>query len=128
MKRIVPAALLAGLLFLSGCDVASVLHDGDYVMADASEISRATDGRWTGEVDYRLDKAAVAVTVEEGRITDVEIVSVLAWDWRDQAVREAVPGRIVAAGGLEIDAVTGATGSTHAIRIAVSEAIRGAGR
>jgi fumarate reductase flavoprotein subunit len=81
------------------------------------------DGEYTGVVNEGLDRAKVKVVVVDGRIADVEILNATAFGWRKNAVRNQLPPRFVETQGADIDAISGATGSTHAVKIAVSFAL-----
>ena len=81
------------------------------------------DGEYIGEVNQGLDRAKVKVVVLQGKIAEVEILNVLAFGWRDESVKNKLPSQFVDKQGVDIDAVTGASGSTHAVKIAVSRAL-----
>lgn len=118
MKKIF--VLLTVLFIFSACQA----HDEDYVFLTAEEIAGVPDGVYEGSVKQGLDQAEVRVTMEGGKIVNFEIISVLGYDWREQAVRDAVPTQILTAQSLDIDGVTEATGSVHGVKIAASEALR----
>ena len=63
------------------------------------------------------------VTVTDGKIHAVKILEVMAFAWRQAAVTEKFPQQVVAAQSLEIDAVSGATGSWEALKIATDRAL-----
>jgi uncharacterized protein with FMN-binding domain len=88
-----------------------------------SQPENITDGEYLGEVRQGLDNAKAKVVIREGRIVEVEIHRVLAFSWRHKAVRTQLPPRFIEKQGVDIDAVSGATGSTHAVKIAVSRAL-----
>ncbi len=117
MKRFLGLAL--AMTVLTACQ----MHDEDYVLISAEEIRRVPDGVYVGEIREKLDNAKVEVTISNGTITAFEILEVLAYDWREEPVKAEIPARILEAQSLDIDAVTGATGSTHAVLVAASEAL-----
>jgi len=104
-------------LFAVGCAHAS--HE----FLQRPELDRLTDGVFSGQIDSGLLKAQVEVTVEEGAISALEIVDVLAYGWRHEAVTEKFPGQVVAAQSPEVDAISGATGSYQALKIATDRAL-----
>ena len=81
------------------------------------------DGEYIGEVSQGLDGARVKVIVLGGEIVEVDILKVIAFGWRHKAVRNQLPFQFIEIQGVSVDGVSGATGSTHAVRIAVSRAL-----
>ena len=84
------------------------------------DLSAVADGSYTAEFGDFLVRARVQVTVRHGRITEVTILH-----------QESGPGyeatetldRIVAAQSPRVDAVSGATGSSNTIMVAVYRAL-----
>jgi uncharacterized protein with FMN-binding domain len=109
---------LALLAFLS-CSVEHMEFD----FSPYDQPEGLTDGEYIGEVSEGLDKAKVRVEIKDGEIVQVEILDVLAFGWRGRSVRDQLPSRFVATQGVDVDAVSGATGSTHAVKIALSRAL-----
>lgn len=95
----------------------------DFDFSPYSQPGVLGDGEFIGEVSQGLDRARVKVVVLEGEIVEVDILSVVAFGWRKKAVKNLLPSQIVEKQGIDIDGITGATGSTHAVRIAVSRAL-----
>jgi uncharacterized protein with FMN-binding domain len=81
------------------------------------------DGEYFGEVNEGLDKAKVRAEIKNGSIVQVEILDVMAFGWRKKTVKDQLPARFVERQGVDVHAVSGATGSTHAVKIALSRAI-----
>jgi len=117
MKKKVLLILFISSLF--GC----ALHQPYNFIPDEKIADGLTDGVYNGAVDERLDQAEVEVNISENRIADVKIVDVLAFGWRKKAIEESLPPQFITKQSLDIDAVSGATGSTHAVKIAVSKAL-----
>jgi uncharacterized protein with FMN-binding domain len=84
------------------------------------ELSQLEDGTYTGSFGDFLVAATVEVTVENGRIAEVAVVE-----------QDAGPGyealgtteRIEAAQSPRVDAVSGATSSSHSIMVATYRAL-----
>lgn len=125
-KRI---ALAAGACLLAG-----VLPGGIYLKRVADyqravretvieeiDLSRVSDGTYTGEYDVGFVYARVEVTVEGGIITDVRI---LEHKNGRGGPAEAVTGAIVDQQRIGVDAVTGATNSSTVLKKAVEDALR----
>lgn len=107
------------VLGLFGC----ALHQPYNFLPDEKIAAGLTDGVYYGSVDERLDQAEVEVSISHNQITDVKIVDVLAFGWRKKAIEDSLPIQFVSKQSLDVDAVSGATGSTHAVKIAVSKAL-----
>jgi len=79
------------------------------------------DGTYEGAFKAILVTADTKVTVEESRITDIKL---LKHDHGPKHSGEAVVGQILEAQSLDVDGVSGATGSAIAIRKSVEQALK----
>jgi uncharacterized protein with FMN-binding domain len=93
-----------------------------YTHANASGIP---DGVYIGECDVRLIAARVEVTVQDGQITNIDLIK--HRHERGEAA-EGIEKRIVAQQRIDVDAVSGATNSSQVIKKAVDNALSGARR
>lgn len=94
--------------------------------------ARLHNGVFEGEYRDGPNRAHVAVTIEDGRIVDIEVIRNVA-SWIGKKANPAVPDRILEQQSTLVDAVTGATHSSNVIMNAVEQAVRksyeaGAGR
>ncbi|MFW6254263.1 MAG: FMN-binding protein [Chitinivibrionales bacterium] len=87
------------------------------------DLQTIPDGIYSGSFKEFLVSVNLAVTVENNRITDIEIVAQQSGPGYE--ARETIE-RIKDAQQPKVDAVTGATVSSMAIMIAADRAIRGA--
>jgi len=88
------------------------------------KISQIADGTYFGKTKGILTGVKVEVTVKKGRITKIEILKARGWPaFKKKAIKE-MPGRIIKAQSLKVDAVTGATISSKNIIKAVENALR----
>ena len=114
--------LVALLLFLR----AALDYKGtvEAITIQEVDLSQVADGTYTGSCVAGLGSAQVAVTVEDGAITEVSLT-----DYHSILGRgaEAIPGEIVAQQRIGVDAVSGATDSSTVIQKAVENALTGAG-
>lgn len=114
--------LVALLLFLR----AALDYKGtvESITIQEVDLSQVADGTYTGSCDAGLVSAQVAVTVEDGAITEVSLT-----DYHSILGRgaETIPGEIVAQQRIGVDAVSGATDSSTVIQKAVENALTGAG-
>ena len=108
--------VLVVLAFAAGCAPS-------HAYLKQQQLEQLSDGVFTGEIHQGLYQAVVEVTVEDGRISAVEIQEVNAVGWRQAAVTEKFPGQVVEAQSVEVDAISGATGSYEALRIATDRAL-----
>lgn len=98
----------------------------NYPLLKSSDFQRLTDGLYTGKYHHKMERAKVQVKVESGKITMVEILDVNAFSWRHEEVISKIPGQIITAQSLDVDGISGATGSVNAVKKAVSEALKNA--
>jgi len=92
------------------------------------KISQIVDGTYLGKTEgygwKLLTGVKVKVTVKKGRIIKIEILKARGWPaFKKKAIKE-MPGRIIKAQSLKVDAVTGATISSKNIIQAVENALR----
>lgn len=80
------------------------------------------DGIYTGKAKGGVGSAEVEVTVRDGEIADVKILSGFSSPIGRKAFRR-LPQRIVERRSVEVDAITGATYSSNIIKAAVREAL-----
>lgn len=80
------------------------------------------DGWWEGEASSFPNSALVLVAVQAGRIVDVELVA-HGGSWIGHRANRAIPTRMVEQQSTAVDAVTGATNSSHVIMNAAEAAL-----
>jgi len=90
-------------------------------------ISRIPDGVYAGSASSWPNKAEVRVTVQEGRMTSIELVRHWA-SWIGKKAEPVIPQRIIEKQRADVDAVTGATNSSRVIMHAVYDALEQAVR
>ena len=86
------------------------------------DLAQIADGVYAGEFGEFLVAVKLNVTVKDHKIVSIEITDQRSSP--DHKARETID-RIIAAQSPNVDAVTGATGSSMAIMIAVQKALRG---
>lgn len=86
--------------------------------------SQLKDGVYKGKTSVALGKAKVEITIKEGKIADVKILTVSGFDWRKKAVMDSIPLRVIAKNSLDVDVVSGATGSSLAAILAMKRALK----
>lgn len=87
------------------------------------DSDRLHNGVYEGEYRDGPNRAHVAVTIESGRIVDIDVKRNVA-SWIGKKADPAVPERILTAQSTTVDAVTGATHSSNVIMNAVEQAIQ----
>ena len=102
-------------LVLTGCALAPLI-------GSRIEHERLMDGVYEGSYRSLPNSAVVKVTIDEGRIVNVELVKHFA-SWNGKKVTEVIPRRIVSEQSTRVDAVTGATNSSRVIMNAVQRAV-----
>jgi len=89
------------------------------------DLATLEDGEYFGSFSTFPVSAEVRVTVNDQRITGIEL---LEHNHGQGAPAEVIPGRVVEAQSLEVDAVSGATYSSKVILKAIENALGSAGR
>lgn len=95
----------------------------DSAASDAEAASPYADGTYTGEAQGYGGTVSVAVTIQEGTITDVAIVSAKQEDAAYFDAAKGVIDEILEAQTTEVDTVSGATFSSNGILHAVADAL-----
>ena len=97
--------------------------------ADASEVSEGAykDGTYEGEADGFGGPIQVKVTVENGEITDIEVVSAEKEDGAYLTMAMDVIPNLIEAQSADVDTISGATfsstGIINAVEAALEEAV-----
>ena len=102
-------------------------------VAEGSQITETTDftdglndGEYEGTADGYGGPITVRITIKDGKLTDIVIVSHSETpEYFDKA--NAVINEILKSGSVNVDAVSGATITSNAIKKAVAEALQKAG-
>ena len=97
------------------------------MLLSAGASAEMTAGTYTGEGQGIGGAVKVAVTVEGGAITAVEVVEHAETAGICDPAIEKIPAAIVAAQSLAVDTVTGATVTSKAILAAAEQALTEAG-
>jgi uncharacterized protein with FMN-binding domain len=94
----------------------------DSIMIEDVNLAQIDDGIYAGEFGEFLTSVKLEVTVEDHQITNIEIV-----EQRASPNHEAleVLDRIIEAQSPNVDVVSGATGSSKSIMLAVQNALTG---
>lgn len=125
-KRLLSLVLL--VVMLVGCALPAYAvdtgADGDLTAEYALRGATYKDGVYEGTgKGYRDGEIKVKVTIADGKIANVELVSQdkqSFWDSKDVA---SLFDKIVEANGTEIDGISGATKSSNGVKAAVNDAL-----
>ena len=97
------------------------------VAAFGSSVALAADGTYTGEAQGRNGAVKVAITLTDGKITAVKVVSHKESTGIADPALERIPAAVTAEQSAAVDAVGGATLTSEAIKQAVLAALVSAG-
>lgn len=116
--------ILTLLLYLSLSILAgaSIAPASDETQAELKHAEKFADGTYEGYYRRLAGMARVKVTVENGKITGIDIIGCFCSPWGRKAF-EQMPRKIIDARSTEVDAVTGATYSSDNIKRAVEDAL-----
>lgn len=81
------------------------------------------DGTHTGEADGYAGPISVEVTVTDGEISNVEVLDHSDTEGISDPAIEQIPASIVENNSTDVDAVSGATGTSEGIKAAVDNAL-----
>jgi fumarate reductase flavoprotein subunit len=109
------AALSAISMLLVGCS------------AGTSKAAAMKDGTYDGEAQGHNGKLKVSVTIASGKISDVKVTDNIETTGVCENAIANVPAEIVKNNSVSVDATTGATVTSSAIRLAVQNAIESNG-
>ncbi len=88
--------------------------------------AKMTDGTYNGEATGMKPGLKVAVVVADGKISSVDVTEHNETEGYSEPALEQIPGAIVEKNSTDVDAVSGATLTSNAIKEAVDQAIAGA--
>lgn len=84
------------------------------------DLSQVSDGTYSGSFDALLVGAEVSVTVNNHKITDIQLIH--HKNERGQKA-EVIPNKVLSAQSLQVDTVSGATNSSKVILKAIENAL-----
>lgn len=126
-KRIIAATVTAVslilLIFLAVYlrNVAAYKQAVRETTVDEINISDVSDGIYIGEYDVNFIYAKVEVTVQDGKITNIELL-----EHKNERGKpaEAILGKMIDAQEINVDAISGATNSSTVIKKAAENALK----
>lgn len=126
-KRIIVATATAVSLILLIFLVVYLRNVAAYKQAvrettvDEINISGVSDGIYIGEYDVNFIYAKVEVTVQDGKITNIELL-----EHKNERGKpaEAILGKMIDAQEINVDAISGATNSSTVIKKATEIALK----
>ena len=111
--------LVLGIIYLKNvADYKQAVKETTFEEINISDIS---DGIYVGEYDVNFIYAKVEVTVQNGEITNINILE--HKNERGEAA-EAITNKIVNEQRIDVDAISGATNSSTVIKKAVENALK----
>jgi uncharacterized protein with FMN-binding domain len=111
--------LAAGAFFIFGALFFSCAPTA--VIGGPVDPAKLVDGTYVGSDRGGPNKAVVEVTIKDNSIVHIKIIQHQAW--RGVKAEEPIVKRIIAQQSTRVDAVSGATNSSHVIMNAVQRAI-----
>lgn len=98
----------------------------EYIQAsqEAEAAGAYTDGEWEGEAQGFGGMVSVKATVENGKISRIEIVSAKKEDKTYLSMAETMLPAMVEAQSADVDTISGATFSSEGIKNAAAQALK----
>lgn len=84
------------------------------------DLTKVSDGTYTGSYDATMVSAEVKVTIQDHKITDIVLVK---HNNGKGAPAEVIPDKVKSAQSLDVDIVSGATSSSKVILKAIENAL-----
>lgn len=94
----------------------------DSIAISDVDLKKVSDGKYTGEYDVNFIKVKLIVSVENNKITNIEL---LEHKNERGAKAESILNEVQKKNSLKVDTVTGATNSSKVILKAIEVALRG---
>ena len=95
--------------------------------ACASKSAGWKAGTYEGEAKGSNGPIKVAVTIDEAKITNIEVLEHHETDGVSDSVMTKIPAAIVAGQGLDVEVVSGASMTSHGVIEAITDALKKAG-
>ena len=111
--------MLAGLLIITACTPTPKL-------GRELDMDQLVDGVYDGHFKGGPNSVDVRVSIKEQKISSIEIIKHDAW--KGHKADSVIPQRIIENQSTDVDAVTGATNSSHVIMNDVQDAINKANK
>jgi len=88
---------------------------------ESVDLSKISDGKYTGSCDAEFVGAKVAVTVRDHKIIDIVLT-----DHKNEKGKaaEVIPAMVIESQSLEVDTISGATNSSKVILEAIENALK----
>lgn len=123
IKSFVFVIFIFSVFSISSCaKFAQMKKDIGALQIVSPDLSKVTDGEYEGYVDLTFVTAKVNVKMQEGKIASIDLLEHKHGPGAKYGA-EAIINKIVENQTLDVDSVTGATGSSKVIRKAVQLAI-----
>ncbi|MBP1736794.1 MAG: hypothetical protein H6Q60_675 [Oscillospiraceae bacterium] len=133
VATVMTVGALTGLYYAGSLSVSSAAEafsasaSTESAVTQAAETGRYTDGVYTGSADGYRGTTQVSVTVENGVMTDIEVLSYGDDEEFFVKAESAVIADILESQSTDVDTVSGATFSSNGIINAVADALSSAG-
>lgn len=123
IKSCIYAIIILSIFSVTSCGkFAQMKKDLDAMQIVTPDLSKVADGEYEGYVDLTFVTAKVNVKMQEGKIDSIDLLE----HKHGPSAKYNASGiiqKVIDNQSLEVDSVTGATGSSKAIRKAVQLAI-----
>ena len=84
------------------------------------DLSKISDGKYTGSCDALYVAAEVSVTIKDHKITDIILLNHKTERGKSA---EVIPGNVIKAQSLQVDTISGATNSSKVILKSIENAL-----
>ena len=127
MKKKIIISIIAIVIFFAGIGLYKVIANMNQSLDTLTnmkiedvDLSKISDGKYTGKYEMFPVSAVVDVTVKAHQISKIDLIKHVNGKG---AAAETIPDAVVKAGSLKVDAVSGATFSSKVILKAIENAL-----
>ena len=128
MKKRIIISIIAIVIIFAGIGVYKVIANMDQNLNTLTQtkiedvdLSKISDGKYTGSYEMFPVSAEVAVTVKAHQISEIDLIKHV--NGKGTAA-ESIPDAVVKTGSLKVDAVSGATYSSKVILKAIENSLK----
>lgn len=122
-KKIFLLILALSMIFLTGCGTSGSFNEADYSIAPQGSWK---DGTYTEQAEGKNGNFDVTVTISSGNIADIKIVDNNETPDKGGVAINTLPDEIIESQSPSVDAVSGATVTSNAIKTAVAKCLQDA--
>ena len=109
------------LIIVAGIKLNKITKEIDALKIESLDFTKVKDGIYEGKCDMTIVTAKVNVKVEKGKVTGIDILEHIHGN---NYGADKIIEKIISSQSLNVDSITGATGSSKVMKKAVENALK----